>query len=216
MLLTRRSAAPWRLGLVAWCACWLTPALAWADDPPLESPELALHSGLVVAGTTYGGGSNAASFVALAVSGRALVQWVALEGEVLGQVPSAGNGPLGSVSGVARVGVSFSRFFGTVGVLATSASQWGGVQLLPSLYVATALGPVVASLGVFDRMGLAPVHLSASWHGFGVGWVFPLGGEAFGRFRVSPTLEVEARFVGVSLFNSFTLSGLVGIVWRPS
>jgi hypothetical protein len=112
--------------------------------------------------------------------------------------------------------VSFARFFGTVGVLANSSGEPGGVQLLPSLHVATPVGPLVASLGVFDRMGLAPAHLSASWHGLGVGWVFPLGAEAFGRFRVTPTLEVEARFVGVSIFNSFTLSGLVGIVWRPS
>jgi hypothetical protein len=182
---------------------------------PLLPIELGLRGGLVVSGYRYAGGGTAAPFAALVVAGRELFGPVALEGEVLATLAPIGSGPQSSGVLTVRAGVSFPRFSVTGGALVNLTGSPAPVQVLPSLTAALLVGPVVASLGVLDRASLAPARLSASWKGVGVGWVFPLGGEAFARVPLQPHLALDVHLLGLSLFNAFSLSALVGLVWLP-
>jgi hypothetical protein len=201
-------------------SCLLAAARVGAaePDPTLELPvsrsELGLQTGVLVSGYRYTGGATATPFPTLWLSGRGLLGAFAVEGEAIAPL-GFGTGPLSSVAIALRLGVSLHRFSITAGAMLDATASPVNLQVLPSLTAALALGPVVASLGIFDRGGLAPAHLGVSWNGLGLGWVFPLGGEVFARVPLVPHLALDAHVSGVSVFNAFALSALVGVVWQP-
>jgi hypothetical protein len=202
-------------------ASWLLAAAhagAVEPEPTIELPvsrtELGLQTGVLVSGYRYASGATATPFPTLWLSGRGLLGAFAVEGEAVAPL-GFGTGPLSSVAIALRLGVSLHRFSITAGAMLDATAAPVNAQVLPSLTAALRLGPVVASLGLFDRGGLAPAHLGVSWSGLGLGWVFPLGGEVFARVPLVPHLALDAHLSGVSVFNAFALSALVGVVWQP-
>ena len=183
--------------------------------PRVRQTEVALFAGAWSSSYAYQGGRTGNLFGAAELEGRYVYRLFAVEAQVVGQAPAASNGPMAALSVVARVGVSMERFAITAGALVSFAPRPAPTQVLPSLSASLRLGPTVASLGVFDRLAAAPARLSVEWHDLGLGWVFPLGGEVFGRLRLSPRWAVEARVLGFSLFNALTVVAVAGVVWSP-
>ena len=200
-------------------SCCLGTAVA-AQDPAAPSPvrdtEVALAAGAWSSSYAYQGGRTGNLFAALDLEGRYVFRLFAAEAALVSQLPSVSNGPGWSLSAVARVGVSTGRFAVTAGALVNLAPSPAPAQVLPSLSAAVRLGPTVASVGLFDRFAAAPARLSLEWHELGLGWVFPLGGEAFGRLRFSPHWALELRALAFSLFGSLTVIGVAGVVWSPA
>lgn len=203
--------------------CCLGGAAAAADEsPPTPTPprpvrdtEVALTGGAWSASTAYHGGRSGALFAAGDLEGRYVFRLFAIEAGLVTQLPTVANGPGWGLSAVARVGVSTARFAVTAGALVNLAPSPAPAQVLPSLSAAVRLGPTVASIGLFDRFAAVPARLSLEWHELGLGWVFPLGGEAFGRLRFTPSWAMELRALAFSLYNSLTVIGVAGIVWSP-
>lgn len=182
---------------------------------PVRPTEVGAAAGVLSSSYAYGGGRTGEAFVALNLDARYLVSLFTVEGTVVGEIPTLGNAPQGSLGVTLRVGVSTSRFLVTVGAMAQYTPSPAPIQWLPSLSAAVRIGPTLASLGVFDEYALVPARLSVEWHDLGVGWVFPLGGELFGRYRLTPGIQVQAHALAFWLFNSFNAMGTVGVVWEP-
>ncbi len=186
-----------------------------APQPPVRNTEVALTLGAWSASSAYQGGRSGALFATGDLEARYVFHLLALEAGLVTQLPFVPNGPGWGVSALARLGVSTGRFSVTAGALVSFAPSPAPAQVLPSLSAAVRLGPTVASLGLFDRFAAAPARLSLEWHELGLGWVFPLGGEAFGRIHVAPSWAVELRALAFSLYGSLTVIAVAGIVWSP-
>jgi hypothetical protein len=182
---------------------------------PIRSTEATGALGLLSSSYAYAAGRTGELFLALDLDGRYTYGLIAVEGTLIGTIPTAANGSLASLALVVRAGVTLPSFSVTVGALANYARTQAPFQILPSLSAAVRLGPTIASLGVFDRFAEVPARLSVEWRDLGIGWIFPIGGEAFGRYRVTSWAQVEARALAFSLFNSLTVMATAGLVWNP-
>jgi hypothetical protein len=194
-------------------------AVALAAEPdvvegPVRGAEVGAALGVRSSSYAFEGGRTGVAAGVLDVEGRWLWHLLAVEGGVVAALPLAPNLSNGDAAGLLRVGVSHRRFSVTLGVLAdytnSPQAKW---QVLPSLSASLKVGEFIGSAGIFDRAGSTPARLSLEWHGFGAGWVFPLGGEVFGCLPLTSRWSLEARVFAFSLFNSLQVTGLVGLVW---
>jgi len=207
-----------RCALVLACGLGATAMAEEAEEAAphrVRETELVLSAGAWSSSYAYQGGRTGSLFAAVDLGGRYVFELLALEAELVSQLPTAPNGPGWGLSGVARVGVSAERFAVTAGALVSLAPSPAPAQVLPSLSAALRLGPIVTSLGLFDRFAAAPARLSLEWRELGLGWVFPLGGEVFGRVRLSPRWAIELRALAFTLYGSLTVIATAGVAFSP-
>lgn len=183
---------------------------------PVRDTEVSAVLGVRSSSYAISGGRMGQASGMLEVEGRWAWKLLSVEGGLAGVLPFQAGISDGDGTGLLRVGVTHPAFSVTLGAVVnfTNSAPQAKFILLPSLAAAVRLGEVVASLGIFDRADGVPARLSVEWRGLGAGWVFPLGGELFGRFPLTPNLGLEARVFAFSVFNTLNVTALVGLVLR--
>jgi hypothetical protein len=202
--------------MASWCLTVFSLAALGQAEGPVRDTEVSAALGVRSSSYAISGGRMGQASGMLEAEGRWAWKLLSIEGGLAGVLPLQGGLSDGDGTGVLRVGVTHPAFSVTAGAwlnVTTSAPQ-GKFILLPSLAAAVRLGEVVASLGVFDRADGVPARLSVEWRGLGAGWVFPLGGELFGRLPLTANVSLEGRVFAFSVFNTLNVTGLVGVVLR--
>lgn len=196
----------------------LLALLSASSEPSGESiraAEVGASTGAFSSGFFREYGWEGATFASLSGEGRWVHGRLLAEGGLYAGLPVTRGGARGGVALAARAGFSGARVAGSLGALAHYTPGPAPISLLPSANLDVRAGPVVASIGLFDRHALVPARLSAEYRGFGVGYLFPMGAEAFARFGLSSTLALEARALAFQLLNATTALATVGVVWSP-
>jgi hypothetical protein len=185
-------------------------ATAEAATAPAPALELRAFAGPVLSGYHHRSGFEGGMFALGGAEARYRQSFFSGEAGLYGGVPAFVNGPRGAGAAAARVGYAGERFRGTVGALVIYSPGVPGLSPLPSLNASLRFGELTASLGVFDRFALAPARLSAEWGACGAGWIFPLGGELFGRWQPSAGASLTGHLLYFSLAGSTVALAMVG------
>ncbi len=172
-------------------------------------------------GYTYRGGALVDAFIAPGVEAQLRLpardawtdrlRFVAALNAVM---PLNREGGAPGVASVARVGADFARVSFSAGINLRADATPGHWGVLPSLSATVRLSEVALEAGMLDRPVGALARVAASYRGVGVGYLFPLGGEAFARIGLNNTLALELRAYGFKVFSAFNAGATVGVVYR--
>lgn len=129
-------------------------------------------------------------------------------------VPLNREGGAAGLASVVRVGADFARVSFSAGVNLRADATPGHLVVLPSLSATMRFSDMALEAGVLDRPVGALARVAASYRGIGVGYLFPLGGEAFARIPLSKALDLELRAYGFKVLSAFNAGGTVGVVFH--
>lgn len=159
----------------------LSLVLTAEPSPRLLDSHVAAGVGVLGNAYTVTGTRLGEALLVPTLSARGVFAGFVVEGGAFVSSSLVRGGALFSVTGSARVGFSGERWSLVGGLVAQVAPEaQPALQLLPSLRAQLSFGRAGLSLGVFDHLGLVPVHLSVDLSGlsngaFSLGWVAPLG-----------------------------------------
>lgn len=184
-------------------------------ERPLRNTELVGWAGLLSTGFAFREGGSRSLFPSVGADGRYRWRKLLVEGGLMGALPVQ-DGPSGGGAATFRVGASGSSLAGSLGASLQIAPGPAPVSPLPSLLGSARLGPVIGSVGVFDRSGLVPVRIGVEWWRLSLSYLLPLGGEVAARIPTGRSgLEVDARLWGFSLYQVNTFMVAVGVAFDP-
>ncbi|MBX7113044.1 MAG: hypothetical protein K1X64_01825 [Myxococcaceae bacterium] len=172
-------------------------------------------------GYTYRGGALVDSFLAPGVDAQlrlprrdAWTDHVRFIAGLNAVMPLNREGAAPGIASVARVGADFARVSFSAGVNLRADATPAHLVLLPSLAATVRLSNVALEAGVMDRPVGALARVAASYRGVGVGYLFPLGGEAFARIPLGNAWSLALRAYGFKVLSAFNAGGTVGVVYR--
>jgi hypothetical protein len=195
------------------------PATLWSSE--LSAAVGVIGSGFPTSGGRVGDGSLTPTLTGRLVTDVGFL----VEGGALLTAPFSNSGPYVSLSLAARVGWTWTRFALAVGaVMQLVPAATPPLLVLPTLRAHWQFLPFLgASFGVFDSLGLVPVHLSAELGPFPfgrltVGYVGPLGAQVGAELPLTPRfgLRINAFYYRIPLgpapaeFAMFCVGGTLG------
>lgn len=173
------------------------------------------RAGFQIQGYGYAGGRTAQPFFAAGADGNGLfIEHLLLQGGVLAQIPLSPNGAYAGFAGVARIGGVFSGFFFTVGANVRIDATPSPVQALPALTLGYKPHKLGVRGGFMDQAGGPLAHIAFEYGNLGIGYVAPLGAEAYAKINLTDHSAIDARFWGYSAGPAYAMSLLVGYVWE--
>lgn len=161
-------------------------SVALAVPPPIADAERLLASE-VTAGVGFLGSSYSQpgyrlgdAHFAPSLTGRYVFHGFTADGGVLLVVPVTADGTAFAFTASLRAGWTWRKWSLLAGaVLQVASGAQPALQVLPTLRLSADFGPVGATLGVLDWLGLVPAHLSFDMklggRRFSFGWAFPIG-----------------------------------------
>lgn len=177
--------------------------------------DIEARAGFQIQGYGYAGGRKAQPFFALGGEGNAgFGEHFLLQGGLLAQIPITPDGSYVGFSGVARVGGLFGGFFFTVGANVRIDATPTPVQALPALTLGYRPANIGVRAGFMDQAGGPLAHIAFEYGPLGIGYVAPLGAEAYVKLGLGEHSALDIRFWGYSAGPAYAMSLLVGYVWE--
>ncbi|MCE9671010.1 hypothetical protein LY474_24680 [Myxococcus stipitatus] len=194
-------------------------AEAWALAPVrAEEAELSTGAGLFTGGGTFDHGRTGDTYLASVTTARYLLGGFTLDGGLQSLLPLERGTRGGRTRLSARLGYTGARWSLVVGaVLGLAYTTQPHFEALPSARGLYRLDDTTAlEAGLFDAQGQLPGHVGAAWRGFGLAYVFPVGGRARVDIPVAP--RASLRLEGALFQHRDVRTSLVtlGVVGRPA
>jgi hypothetical protein len=132
-----------------------------------------------------------------------------LSGALAATVPVSTDGPVPGAASVLRLGAELERVVFLLGVHTRFDATPNPIQVLPSAAVSVRLSQVALTMALLERPVGPWARLAVSYRGLGLAYLAPMGGELFGRWRLSPTLVADVRPWGLRTFNAYSVGAAV-------
>jgi len=182
----------------------------------LVSSEVSAGVGFLGAAYTMNGARWGDALLTPTVTARGVFAGFTVDGGAYLAGPLTPGGVALSVDAALRVGWTGRRWSLVGGVnLQWTPGAKPATSLLPTVRLDVDFGPVGLAVGVFDHLGLVPVHLDAKLGRFSLGWVAPIGLLAAADLELPDGFGLRLTGFAFKLGNAETAMLSLAGTWGP-